>query len=174
MPPRIPRVTSLASLTFALLSSPACTEPKRDRTEPPAAEGDGSSRAAGSSDQCVTGGPSVAINIRGDADGNDMGTLLGWIGGFVEPCRKAPSQAPYFTLDLAVGPEGQPPTLALRERQALPGLAACLDERFAEAPAPPAGPMTIEIVIPWGCPTLPPGFQSAGTKAAAEPSAAAK
>lgn len=166
-------------LAGALLSS-ACAEPKRDRTEPPAPQTEAAGSSAGSSSsgsQCLPGGPSVSVNVRGRAGGDDMpsdelGTLLGWIGGFAQPCRQATPEASRFTLEIQLGPAGQAPTLTLVERDALPGLAACIDDTFAKAPPPPPGPMKVEIVIPWGCPTLGPGFQADGPKtepAAAEP-----
>lgn len=180
MPPRTPRLTPLAVLAGALLWS-SCAEPKRDRTEPPSSqatsqtEGAGGSSSAGG--QCVAGGPSVSVNIRGRAGGDDMpsdelGALLGWIGGFAQPCRQATPEASRFTLEIQLGAAGEEPTLTLPERDALPGLAACLDDTFAKAPPPPPGPMTVEIVVPWGCPTLGADFQAEGPKTEAAAPAA--
>lgn len=180
MAPRIPRLTTIVLLAGTLLASPACAERKREQTETPATEGAGSNGSNGSGSaggQCVAGGPSVSVNIRGWAGGDEMpndqlGVLLGWIGGFAQPCREATPEAPQFTLEIQIGAAGEKPTLVLEDREALPGLAACIDETFAKAAPPPAGPMTVDIVIPWGCPTLGPNFQekSAKTEApAAEP-----
>lgn len=157
-------------LTGALLSA-ACAEPKRDRTEPPASQTESAGASGGAGGQCLPGGPSVSITIRGRSGGDDMpsdelGALLGWIGGFAQPCMKATPEASRFTLEIQLGPAGQAPTLVLVEREALPGLAACLDDTFAKAPSPPPGPMTVKIVIPWGCPTLGPGFQAEEAKEA--------
>ena len=176
MPPMFPRTACAALLLVA------CTEPKRDRTEPPVTDGAGSGSASGSSSsgsECVPGGPSVSVNVRDRAAGKDMpsnelGALLAWIGGFAQPCRRTPAEAPQFTLELELGPAGQPPVLSLVEREALPSLAACLEEGFAKAPAPPAHDMKVNIVIPWGCPTLDPNFEPASPQpeaAAAEPAA---
>jgi hypothetical protein len=179
MPPRSPCITRIVPLAlFALLSS-SCAEPKRDRTEPPASQTEGGGGSSSSGSQCVSGGPSVSVNIRGRAGGDDMpsdelGTLLGWIGGFAQPCRQATPEAPRFTLEILLGAAGEKPTLTIPERDALPGLAACLDDTFAKAPPPPPGPMTVEIVVPWGCPTLGANFQPEESPkpeaAAAEPS----
>lgn len=170
MLPRLSRVTRLAVLTGALLP-PACAEPKRDRTEPPASDTAGSDGSSSAGGQCLPGGPSVSLTIRGRAGGDDLpsdelGAMLGWIGGFAQPCRQATPEASRFTLAIQLGPAGEAPTLALAERDALPGLAACLDDTFAKAPPPPPGPMTVKIVIPWGCPTLGPGFQAEDPKTA--------
>lgn len=134
-----------------------------------------SSRASttGNDAQCPAGGPSVSVNIRGRAAGKDLpsdelGVLLGWIGGFVQPCREAAPEAPHFTLEIHLDSSDEP-TLDLIDRAALPGLAACLDDRFSEAPPPPPGAMTVAIVIPWGCPTLGPGFQPGRTEPSAAP-----
>jgi len=172
---RIPRLTMLTLLACTSIAF-ACAERKREPTEPPTSEGGGSGGSGGSDQagsQCVPGGPSVAVNVRDRAAGKDMpsnelGALLAWIGGFAQPCRAAPAEAPHFTLKIELGPAGQPPVLVLVERETLPSLAACLDEGFAKAPAPPANDMKVEIVVPWSCPTLAPGFQAD----AAEPEAA--
>jgi hypothetical protein len=145
-----------------------CAESKGKGTEPPGSEGSGT--AAGGSGSCPGGGPSVSLNVRGRASGDDLpndelGVLLGWIGGFAQPCREAPAEVPHFTLEIQLAEPGLPATFALVERDALPGLAACLADNFAKAPPPPPGPMTVEIVIPWGCPTLGPGFTPGSTKA---------
>jgi hypothetical protein len=181
MLPRTPGVTRIALLACTLLpTAPACADRKRERTEPPATEGTGSTGSGsttGAGGQCVAGGPSVSIDIRGRAGGDEMpndelGVLLGWIGGFAQPCRQATPEAPQFTLEIEIGAAGEKPTLVLVDREALPGLAACIDETFAKAAPPPPGPMKVDIVIPWGCPTLGPNFQekSAKTEApAAEP-----
>lgn len=167
-------LASRTTLAAALLLT-ACPGRKHEPTEAPAAAGQGGAGSSSAGSQCVAGGPSVSVNIRGRAGGDEMpsdelGVLLGWIGGFAQPCRQATPEAPQFALEIQLGPEGQPPTLVLAERDALPGLAACLDETFPKAPPPPPGPMTVEIVIPWGCPTLGPNFQSESKKA--EPAAA--
>lgn len=154
-----------------------CAEPKSGGSKSPAAEGTTSaSGGSGSNAQCPAGGPSVSLNIRGHAGGDtlpndELGALLGWIGGFAQPCREATPEAPHFTLAIELGESGQAPTLVLADRDALPGLAACIDESFAKAPPPPPpGSMTVEIVIPWGCSTLGPGFQpSKPSEPAAEP-----
>lgn len=159
MSPSVPGLTTIALFACALCSA-ACAEPKREPAAPtePAASGSGASH------QCQPGGPSVDIDIRGREGGgtmpnDELGALLGWIGGFAEPCRKAPPEASQFTLEIEIGAEGQKPTLVLVERDALPGLGACLDDTFAKAPPPPPGPMLVDIVIPWGCPTLGADFQ---------------
>jgi hypothetical protein len=174
MLPRIPRRTTIALLACMLPVSLACAERKRDRTEPPAAEGTGSGTSSGSAGQCVAGGPSVSMNVRGrdDMPKDELGILLGWIGGFAEPCRQATPEATQFALEIEIGAAGEKPTMVLEDREALPGLAACIDETFAKAAPPPPGPMTVDIVIPWGCPTLAPDFQEKREKTegpAAEP-----
>jgi hypothetical protein len=172
MPPR----TACAVAALLLV---ACAEPKRNGTEPPATEGSGSGGSSGSGSQCPAGGPSVSLNVRGHAGGDslpsdELGALLGWIGGFAQPCREATPEVPHFTLEIQLGESGQPPTLELVDRATVPGLAACIDEQFAKAPPPPPpGSMTVEIVIPWGCPTLGLGFQPAATEPAATTPAAA-
>jgi hypothetical protein len=164
----LPRVPSLPTLACACaLLSAACAEPKREPTTPSGQAG-GASRST--SGECQPGGPSVDIDIRGKAGGTmpneELGALLAWIGGFAEPCRKAPAEAPRFTLEIEIGAEGQPPKLLLVEREALPSLEACLDDGFGKAPPPPPGPMMVDIVIPWGCPTLGADFQDRGAETA--------
>lgn len=162
MPPRIPSLTRIAC-TLALLLA-ACTKAEREPTTPPSSTAT-TSTAGGAGGQCLPGGPSVSVTIRGRAGGDDMpndelGVLLGWIGGFAQPCREATPEATRFSLEIQLGAAGEEPALVLVERDALPGLAACLDETFAKAPPPPPGPMKVQIVIPWGCSTLGPGFQA--------------
>lgn len=168
---RIPSLTRIVCTLPLLL--PACNKAEREPTKPPSATAT-TSTGGGAGGQCVAGGPSVSVNIRGRAGGDDMpsdelGTLLGWIGGFAQPCREATPEATRFTLELQLGAAGEKPTLVLVERDALPGLAACLDDTFAKAPPPPPGPMTVEIVIPWGCPTLGASFQAEPKAAAGAP-----
>ncbi|MCA9706629.1 MAG: hypothetical protein KDK70_12320 [Myxococcales bacterium] len=153
-----------------------CTGPKpSDSTPPDAAAGASGSAASGdgSSPQCLPGGPSVSVNVRrpsGDPSlsRDELGALLAWVGGFVQPCIDAPSQAHHITLVFELGAEGEPPTYELVERETLPTMAACLDEGFAKAPAPPPEAMRASIVVPWGCPTLGPGFVSREPTPAAE------
>jgi hypothetical protein len=172
MPPRITKTPWITCAGAVLLL--ACADAKRERTEPPTAS-TAESSGSGAGSQCPPGGPSVSVNIRGREAGNDMpseelGALLGWIGGFAKPCMEAEPEAPNFTLAIELAESGQAPTLALGDRDALPGLAACLDASFAKAPPPPPpGSMSVDIVIPWGCPTLGPDFRP--EKAKAEPAA---
>ncbi len=156
-------LASRTTLAAALLLT-ACAERKHEPTEAPASASRGGASSSTAAGQCQPGGPSVDLNIRGRMGGDDMpqeelGTLLGWIGGFAQPCREAPAEVERFTLEIEIGAAGQPPKLVLVERDALPSLAACLDESFAKAPPPPGGPMMVKIVIPWGCSTLGPGYQ---------------
>jgi hypothetical protein len=135
-----------------------CAKSEGDGPAPPAGGGE-----AGGDVKCPRGGPSVSIDVRGHAGGdvpqNELGALLGWIGGFAEPCRKLEPEADRFTLFVVLGEEGEAPQLELAERDELPGLAACLDENFAKVPPPPPpGSMNVAIVVPWGCSTLGPGF----------------
>jgi hypothetical protein len=175
MLPRIPSLTTIALCACALLST-AC-ERKGDHTDPPTSESSASGGSDGSGTQCSAGGPSVSVNILGREAGNDMpsdelGALLGWIGGFAQPCRQAAPEAPRFTLQIELGEGDLPPSLVIGDTDTLPGLTTCLQETFAKAPPPPVRSMTVEIVIPWGCPTLGAGFQAEGKKteaAAAEP-----
>jgi hypothetical protein len=174
-----PTILRTACACAALLLG--CAESKGKGAEPPGSQGAGAaSGGSGRDAQCPAGGPSVSLNIRGHAGGDELpsdelGALLGWIGGFAQPCREATPETPHFTLEIQLGESGQPPTLELVDRATLPGLAACIDANFAKAPPPPPpGSMTVEIVIPWGCSTLGPGFQP-GKKAepAPEPTPAA-
>lgn len=145
-----------------------CAERTSSATAPPHGNGrPESSSGSSSSSQCPAGGPSVAINVRGYAGGQELpretlGTVLGWIGGFAQPCREAPAAVPQFTLEVTLPEAGQAPTFELLDRAALPDLAACLDANFAQAPPPPPEPMIVEITIPWGCPTLAPGAAPSG------------
>lgn len=152
-----------------------CAEPKSSGSVPPQDDGAATSTADRRSTRadCLPGGPSVSVNVSRESGGNlsreELGALLGWIGGFVQPCIDEPSQAHHFTLVFEIGPPGEAPTLALVEQETLPSMAACLDEGFARAPAPPPEEMRVSIVVPWGCPTLGPGFQ--GSPAPGEGSA---
>ncbi len=157
--------TTLRIACACTLSLFGC-ESKSKGTEPPGSEGNGTaSGGSGGSGDCPAGGPSVSLNVRGYAGGdelpsNELGALLGWIGGFAQPCREATPEAPNFTLAIELGESGEAPKLELGDREKLPGLAACIDASFAKAPPPPPpGSMIVDIVIPWGCPTLGPDFQ---------------
>ena len=141
-----------------------CAERKAADSTPPSGEATtrGSSTGTAKDPNCPAGGPSVSLNIRrpgGEhSSQHDQGALLGWIGGFVQPCIDEPSEAPAITLVFHLGEAGEAPVLEFVERESLPTMAACLDEGFAGAGEPPPGPMDVSIVVPWGCPTLPPGY----------------
>jgi hypothetical protein len=155
-----------------------CSKPAQSPSNPPQDEGGGSGgggSARPSDPNCPAGGPSVSVNVSRESgdrslSGEQLGALLGWIGGFAQPCIEEPSQAPHITMVFVLGEEGEAPTFEFVEREQLPTMAACLDEGFAAAPAPPPDPMRVSIVVPWGCPTLGPGFQPSGASPeAAEP-----
>jgi hypothetical protein len=173
MPPRIPGLTTIILCALFASLFPAC-ERKREPTEPPTAEGGASGGPGGGGGQCVSGGPSVSLNVRGtgseDMPNEDQGKLLGWIGGFAQPCRDLPPKVPHFTLEIDMPAEGQP-ILGVANGDALPELTACLSTNFSTAPPPPIRFTRAEIVIPWGCNTLQPGFQAKGSPEAdaAEP-----
>ncbi|MEM9460670.1 MAG: hypothetical protein AAGF11_41255 [Myxococcota bacterium] len=147
-----------------------CAEPRSGGSTPP----DDQSAAVSSEDKtrstnpdCAPGGPSVSVNVSRESGDrsisrDDLGVLLGWVGGFVQPCIDEPSQAHHITLVFVFGGQGQAPTFEFVEREQLPTMAACLDEGFAGAPAPPPGAKRVSIVVPWGCPTLGPGYQGGG------------
>jgi hypothetical protein len=150
--------------TTALLSL-GCAKSTAEATEAPVQDDTGAgSQATASDPSCPAGGPSVSIRVRGHAGGelpqDQLGALLEWIGGFTRPCLEQPPEAPDFTMSIDLGEDEQPPTLELVDRETLPGLAACIDAGFADAPPPPPpGSLKVLIVIPWGCPTLAPDFQ---------------
>ncbi|MCX4239377.1 hypothetical protein [Paraliomyxa miuraensis] len=140
-----------------------CAERKASTAGPdsPTQGGTASSTSSSSSPQCPSGGPSVSVNVRGYSGGPELpretlATTLSWIGSFAQPCLEASPEAPQFKLAITIPEAGQAPTFELVDRDSLPGLAACLDEHFASAAAPPPEPMLVEITIPWGCPTLGP------------------
>jgi len=137
-----------------------------DEAAPPASSSEPSS--AELRDDCLPGGPSIALSIRRlDATEGDLprdqlqGALMGWIGSIVQPCLDLPSEARKITLVFHLGGEEKgeptPPVLEFLEAEAHPGMEACLVGTLAGAMAPPPGHIDASIVVPWGCPTLPPG-----------------
>lgn len=169
-----PRIQALACVWAMVVAG---CEPKSGGSTPPSGDaaagggnGGGSSSSRTADPNCPAGGPSVSVNINRESDTvspsrEELGALLGWIGSFVQPCIDEPSQAHHITLVFALGAEGEAPALEFVEREELPTMAACLDESFAGAAAPPSGEQRVSIVVPWGCPTLGPGFSSSGDEA---------